>query len=342
LGSQLAVANIIDFGDLPVFETATAYPMILVGFKHAPVLAPTFTQVTSLEPPYPEIKELIRRQGIALQPSSVQSDTWQLSSSSLSTISSTTLSLINLTDYTNVRVLMGIKTGLNEAFVIDDETREFLIDSDHEALKIIKPFTTGRRVRRWTSSAQGSWLIYTRHGVDISRCLRLISHLREYKSRLESRATKQAWYELQQPQGYYAEQYEAPKIIFPDIAQRHRFSLDTTGQYPANTAYILPTSDLFLLGLLNSTPVEEFYLTISAQVRGGYVRFFRQYVERIPIPLASPADKRPIEDLVQKCLDAKGQGPQVAEWEAEIDERVAWLYGLRTPPDRPEPEDDGA
>jgi len=33
-----------------------------------------------------------------------------------------------------------------------------------------------------------------------------------------------------------------------------------------------------------------------------------------------------IEALVQKCLDAKGQG--VEEWETEIDDRVAHLYGL--------------
>jgi len=35
-----------------------------------------------------------------------------------------------------------------------------------------------------------------------------------------------------------------------------------------------------------------------------------------------------IASLVQQCLDAKGQGPQIAEWEAEINERVARLYGL--------------
>jgi len=30
--------------------------------------------------------------------------------------------------------------------------------------------------------------------------------------------------------------------------------------------------------------------------------------------------------LVQRCLDAKGQG--VTRWEAEIDDRIAYLYGL--------------
>ena len=50
------------------------------------------------------------------------------------------------------------------------------------------------------------------------------------------------------------------------------------------------------------------------------------YLEKIPIPKASQTDRLAIEALVQKCLDAKGVG--VEEWEAEIDDRVAHLYGL--------------
>jgi adenine-specific DNA-methyltransferase len=44
------------------------------------------------------------------------------------------------------------------------------------------------------------------------------------------------------------------------------------------------------------------------------------------IPTTSEPDRLAIEALVQKCLDAKGVG--VLEWEAEIDDRVAHLYGL--------------
>ena len=95
-----------------------------------------------------------------------------------------------------------------------------------------------------------------------------------------------------------------------------------------NTAYFVATDDLYLLGLLNSSVVESFYVELSAQIRGGYLRFFRQYVEQIPIPDAPAADREAIAKLVQKCLDARGVGCE--EWEAEIDERVAALYGLDT------------
>jgi len=42
--------------------------------------------------------------------------------------------------------------------------------------------------------------------------------------------------------------------------------------------------------------------------------------------LPSEPNRLAIEALVQKCLDAKGQG--VEEWEAEIDDIIAHLYGL--------------
>lgn len=60
--------------------------------------------------------------------------------------------------------------------------------------------------------------------------------------------------------------------------------------------------------------------------QSGRLRFFRQFVRELPIPNAPAADRDAIAELVQKCLDARGVGCE--EWEAEIDERVAALYGL--------------
>ena len=55
---------------------------------------------------------------------------------------------------------------------------------------------------------------------------------------------------------------------------------------------------------------------------------FIQWVnfQRLPIPVASGADRSAISKRVQKCLDA--QGVECEEREREIDERVAALYGL--------------
>jgi hypothetical protein len=61
-------------------------------------------------------------------------------------------------------------------------------------------------------------------------------------------------------------------------------------------------------------------LLLSRDLRTDYAQ------KKIDRPLAPEADRQAIETLVQRCLDAKGIG--VEQWEVEIDDKVAHLYGL--------------
>jgi hypothetical protein len=61
---------------------------------------------------------------------------------------------------------------------------------------------------------------------------------------------------------------------------------------------------------------------------GGFIRLFSTYVEKFPIPAANDAARSALGGLVEKCLAARGQGPQVAAWESEINAHVFRLYGL--------------
>jgi hypothetical protein len=94
--------------------------------------------------------------------------------------------------------------------------------------------------------------------------------------------------------------------------------------------FILPCSDLYLLGVLNSKAVWWFLQRICAVLgnaeKGGRLRLKRQYVEKIPIPEASKAEKDAIAKLVRKCLDARGVGCE--KWEKEIEDRVLSLFGF--------------
>jgi hypothetical protein len=81
-----------------------------------------------------------------------------------------------------------------------------------------------------------------------------------------------------------------------------------------------------LLGFLNSSIIQFFISQIFPAIRGNFRRFKSIYVSQIPIPTATEAEQKTIETLVQKCLEAKGQN--VGQWEQEIDEIVARLYGL--------------
>jgi len=55
----------------------------------------------------------------------------------------------------------GIVTGNNEAFVIDQNIKEKLIEEDPKSAEIIKPYITGKDVKRYQSLPSGKFVIFT-------------------------------------------------------------------------------------------------------------------------------------------------------------------------------------
>ncbi len=338
LAETAHVASITDFGDLPVFQSATAYPMIFTAQKGRNALgSPTvLTPVKSLDPPYPDVAALVQTKGSPLHEDSIDGSDWSLTDAATAArLKKMRASGVPLGEYVKGQIYYGIKTGFNKAFVIDGAKREELISQDPNSEEIIKPFAVGKDVRKWNVDYKDRWLIFTRRGINIKKYPAIEEYLAQWKAELTPKTSSQQemgrkpgpykWYEIQDNVAYHAV-FNKPKIVFPDIAKRPRFSLDETGSYVGDTTFVAVSSDPYLLGLLNSSSVEGFFLEIGATVRGNYLRFKDQYVQQIPVPAASDADREAIAELVQKCLDAKGVG--CVEWEAEIDERVAALYGL--------------
>jgi len=178
---------------------------------------------------------------------------------------------------------------------------------------------------RWWIDQKDRWLIVTKIGVDMKRYPAIMKHLKKWQRQLVKRRDQgNHWWELRAC-AYY-EAFEKPKIIFPDIAKEPRFAYDACEGYTNDTTFMICVDDPCLIAFLNSHPVLEYYQDITAQIRGGYLRYKKQYVSRIPIPEMRDSDCAAITVLVQKCLDAKGVGCEA--WEREIDERVAGLYGL--------------
>ena len=109
-----------------------------------------------------------------------------------------------------------------------------------------------------------------------------------------------------------------------------RFTFDIKSIYTNQKCFFISTGDTYLLGLLNSSIIWKYLKTISVcfgdAEKGGRLEPRKEDIKNIPIPTATDSDRQAIESLVQKCLDAKGQG--VEQWDGEIDDRVAHLYGL--------------
>ena len=119
-----------------------------------------------------------------------------------------------LAEYCAGQICMGVKSGLTDAFVIDEGIRKSILENNPAATEIIKPFVNGRDVRWYSIEYKRLYLLYTFHGVQIEKYPAVEQHLRPFKGALLKRATRQEWYELQQPQLRFAPFMEAPKSSF--------------------------------------------------------------------------------------------------------------------------------
>ena len=320
------VQTIVDFGDLPVFQSATAYPMVFLARKTDESGATHFTKIESLAAPYPAVLELVKRDGALLPATAIQGANWNLSDAqTFARLETMRKSGVPLGEYSNTSIYSGIKTGMNAAFWIDGATRLNLVKADSSSAKIIKPLTKGENIQRWRIEDSGLYIIYTPPGIDINLYPAVKEYLTQFQSQLSNRAIKQPWWELQQAQNK-GRVWDETKIIYPSICKAPRFTLDKEAIYSDMKGFILPSEDLYLLGVLNSESAFAYFIDACSILRGGYIELKRQHVERLIIPNASGADQSAIASLVEACLSRRGQGCEAEE--AEINARVAALYGL--------------
>jgi hypothetical protein len=64
-----------------------------------------------------------------------------------------------LVEYVGAKPLYGIKTGFNEAFMIDTPTRDGLVADDPPCAEVIKPYQRGQDIERWWSPPSGLYMI---------------------------------------------------------------------------------------------------------------------------------------------------------------------------------------
>lgn len=326
--TKVRLQSIIDFGDLPVFK-ATAYPCILIGSKGTPLLQQKVNtlSVKSLDI-LDDLPNFIHSNVAAQPQSSLTAEGWNIGAADTHAL----LTKIRaagqpLEKYIGGKFYYGIKTGFNEAFIIDEATCKRLIAEDAKSAEIIKPFLRGKDIKRYKVTYAHLYLILSYRGIDIKKYPAIFKHLQQYETQLKAKAGGGQWYELQASPGDFT-RFENPKIVYPDIAASTRFSYDATGLYGVNTLYFIPSTNKYLLGLLNSRVVEYYYKSLSSQIRGGYLRFFSIYVEQIPIPTPTPEQRARIEELVNQLIEQGPDVPGAAEWQQEIDQIVYQIYGL--------------
>ena len=346
LARQSTLSQLIDFGDAPVF-TSIAYPSIITTSKvHA---QDNYLRALNWEPG-PSIDEfgtIFQTKGFTMPQSALTVDGWRLTSPDALNLLEKLRSVGKpLGEYVKGRFYRGITTGLNEAFVVDSETRDQLIAEHPNSTEVLKPFLRGRDVKRWQVNFAEQYLITIESSenrahpwsgkteaeaeeIFTNTYPSIHAYFEPFRERLIKRYDQGKYFWELRACAYW-EEFQQPKIVYPDIAQGTEFSFDDDGYFLGNTSYLLPTKETWILGLLNSKAVFWFYTKTSTQIRGGFVRFIAQYVSQIPIPSIKPEQKVLIGKIVNQILDTKQTNPDadVSALENEIDQIVYLLYDL--------------
>ena len=208
---------------------------------------------------------------------------------------------IPLGQYVKTPSHFGIKTGMDDAFVVDRKTRDKLIANHPLSADILKPFLRGRDIRRWQVDAQNLWLIFAYHGIEIDAYPAILKHLKKYRDSLSKRAGKQEWYELQSVPGD-SEYFTQPKLVCPNRYNHQTFAVDKDGLYCGDTCYLIPTKETWLCGVLNSSVVEWFYSQVSDQLTADELRALSGYMQQIPIPNVTSTQKALIGKIVNYLI----------------------------------------
>jgi adenine-specific DNA-methyltransferase len=340
------INNILDFGDLPVFEEATTYPCILSIAKSEPHPAFQAANIDTLN--FPEgLDAWLADRRMDVLADELQASGWTLTDARAQRLLAKVREKgVPLGEYVDGKIFRGVLTGLNEAFVIDEATKDRLIAEDAKSAELIKPFLAGRDIKRYEVPKSGKYLILLKNGDTKSwfgdlneekawaklkgKYPAITDHLLPYERKAKKRYDQgQYWWELRACD--YYEEFEKEKIIIPAIVQQASYCLDDQACFSNDKTSIIPVDDKYLLGLLNSHTVDFVLKNISSTKRGGYYEYKPMYVSALPILKDSDSEKKnKISQLVTQILTQKQTSPSTdtSALEAQIDQLVYELYGL--------------
>lgn len=321
---QQCIEEIIDFGDLQVFQKATTYTCILRISDGSSKRKFRCSKVQHLD--FLDLKSHVQKNHFQINRSQLEDSGWSLADSKTQNLLNRLKSIgTPLGDYVDRQIFYGIKTGLNEAFVIDAETRSRLIAEEPQSADLIKSFLVGKDIKRYQLLQPKNYLIFTRRGVDLNNYAAIKNHLTKFKKNLTPKPKgydeqkngkwegrkpgNYKWYEIQDTVDYY-EEFEKPKIIWPGISEEvNAFSFDLNNFYGNDNNQIIVAKDLYLFGLLCSNVVKIFLQNKCDKVQGGFYRLKIIYIEKIPIRVidfSNPEEKKlhdRMVELVERMLE---------------------------------------
>ena len=225
----------------------------------------------------------------------------------------------------DIQINYGIKTGFNEAFIINGEKRKELIAQDPKSAEIIRPILRGRDIKRYGYEFADLYLINTHNGVkekgikhtNIEDYPAVKAHLDLFYPQLEKRADQgDTPYNLRNCA--YIEDFSKQKIAWASVGET-LYSLIPESTYLLDTNYFfsIEKKQIYLLAILNSKLITYWINSEDTPIgKGGAYRHYKYNLEKLPI-IVLPTD---IQDKLSNLLDTQNY--------EKIDKLIYELYNL--------------
>jgi len=331
---KVTIDQLIDFGDSPIFSEATTYTNILLFEKGRKEITPNAWNLSSAYRKATSLTRMLEDNpaGAAL----FNEESFVIASAEMAAIKQRIEQVGTPLKQWDIAINYGIKTGFNEAFIIDGQKKDELIAADPESAGIIKPILRGRDIKRYRVDFADLWLINTHNGyvklppVDVNKYPAIKTHLDQYWDKLTKRQDRgKTPYNLRNCA--YLDEFAQEKIVYAEIVYDSAFYYDQSGSYPEATAFVLTGEHTkYLTALLNSQLLTFAFRAFYAggDLRGDTFRYKKVFLQNLPVVKPKQPSSKLLEGLVGYVQMAKSmeQKLQARYFEQLIDGLVYELY----------------
>ena len=319
---------LIDFAGVKIFESATVDTNILL-FAKAANEHKTLCAVTNKQnkDSVKNLSVFVQQNGSVCEFSN--SDSWVI----LSPIEQSIKRKIEavgtpLKDW-DIQINYGIKTGFNDAFIINTEKRDEILsncqteDERTRTAELIRPILRGRDIKRYGYNWANLWLIYipwhfplqfdesitgASEKAEIAfqeQYPAVYQHMLKYKEPLSKRnkaetGIRYEWYAMQRWGAKYWEDFSKPKIIYPETTMGAFFAFDENGYFIDKTCFMLISNKAeFLQQILSCKLFEVAYRKIFSSVELGEhgYQYNKHALIKLPVPISISINGNKISDL---------------------------------------------
>lgn len=339
---NMSILQIIDFKDVEVFQDITIYTLIFLAEKsnkRGSFLCVTAKR--KQEQFLDSVRENLTKKRLShqayelfiVEQNSLNEKEWELTSPEDKEVSAgIKKSGVPLDEVAELSY--GVTGGLDKVFMIKivksiDSKYVEIINVDKFQTKIEKelliPVLRGKGVKKWRLTWEGYYNIYP-YKEENNKTV-LISemelkgkypftyqYLQKYKEELSQRKDSRvtikdsgrAWYSFIRYKKI--DVLNKPKILYPTVTDKNNFAIDSSGNlWIAGAVYgIIPTVKInpkFLLGILNSSPLEFYIKKITPVKAGGFYQYMGNILKDIPIKIPNTSVEKQIEQSIITVVD---------------------------------------